>query len=106
MQRRFVYIGLIIALTGCAGSPGWYVHHPDKQIYMADGYEIATVPIDANTYSAYASRVTGSFDALDMRKFGIEAIEKRSQCKVISDMMEPPRAIGIGWILHTKVECK
>lgn len=92
-------------ITGCAGSPAWYLKHQDKQIQEIDGYRIATVPMGENRYDAFADSVKGEFDVMTMKQYSIEAIEKRSGCKVIDSGFIPPRAIGIGWILQTKTDC-
>ncbi len=46
-----------LVITGCAGSPGWYLRHQDKQIQEIDGYRIATVPMGENRYDAFADGV-------------------------------------------------
>lgn len=104
-MKKITLVIFLAILNGCAGSPGWYVHHQDKQITKFEGYEIATVPMGTNRYDAYAHRVMKDFDLLEFKQFAIEAIEQRSGCKVTENGFIPPAIIGIGYILQAKTEC-
>jgi hypothetical protein len=90
--------------SGCVGSPAWYLKHKEQVRYEIGDYEVVTVPMGPDRFDAFVGKAK-NFDMIEFKGVAIEAIEKRSGCKVVDSGFNPPRAIGVGYILQAKVEC-
>lgn len=104
MKKLAVILVGSLTLIGCAGSPAWYLQHKEQVRYEIGDYEVVTVPMGVDRFDAFVGKAK-NFDMIEFKGVAIEAIEKRSGCKVVDSGFNPPRAIGIGYILQAKVEC-
>lgn len=106
-MNKTLWVSLIassVVISGCAGSPGWYLQHKEQVRYEIGDYEVVTVPMGPDRFDAFVGKAK-NFEVMEFKGVAIEAIEKRSGCKVVDSEFSPPRAIGIGYILQAKVEC-
>jgi hypothetical protein len=104
MKKPLILIAIGLVVTACVGSPAWYLKHKEQVRYEIGDYEVVTVPMGPDRFDAFVGKAK-NFDMIEFKGVAIEAIEKRSGCKVVDSGFNPPRALGIGYILQAKVEC-
>jgi hypothetical protein len=104
MKKPLIFIVTGLILAACAGSPAWYLKHKEQVRYQIADYEVVTVPMGPDRFDAFVGKAK-NFDLMEFKGVAIEAIEKRSGCKVVDSGFSPPHTIGIGYILQAKVEC-
>ncbi len=90
-----------IALTGCEGSPAWYLSNPDRKIIELDGYEVSVLPRGDNKYDAFYAGLVNMDGAIEHRKRQIKAVELATGCRVTDQQYLPGTAI-----MQAEVACK
>lgn len=99
-------LAVVGALIGCGGSPVYYHRDPSRQIVVLDQREISIISLGNDKWEAFGGKQRGSSDAdrAKQKSRQIEAIEKVTDCRVVSTEF-PEKNNSDLLLIHAIVNC-